>query len=677
MAQIYPDANSSRVVFASQAEEQFYEKCRNLPKSWSVYYSCTLSALEPGRGLLDNEIDFVLYHPQHGVFVIEVKGGQIKYDVSSGEFHSINRHGKSFSIRNPFQQALVWKSRFLRFMKGRGIKVPATHLVCFPNVVESDIVNGAEVEPMLILGRNRLTQLESYLQEVCAKVHPEKYLHFSDVRKSIDLTLKGASYSTKLYLRDYLDNHEMKVKDVETVHETLVTPIAGAQRLAIEGEAGTGKTLLAMILAKHFRNLGKKVLLLSSNAMLNTFLKDQVGEEIEVKTYAELASSYGVELLRRPAQFEGKRDDWIQYVGPERLKEAILASDVRYDVLLCDEAQDVQPFWWESIETVLRDEGESHFYIFFDRSQGVFGSGSAEETFIPEDVLPIDTPYFPLVNNYRTTREISTFSRSFRTGREILQSHSGRLGYVPELVVYEDEQDARHKLKDLLSRLYQVEGLSPQEVTLLSARKPFHDGSILHNHKKLGKHELIHMTPAKVERWTDKEMQAKTRVSTIAGFKGLETHVGIIVNLSEYNLSITNPIMSSLFYVASTRAKHMLYVMVKKGDDKHIAMKSALEKLDLSGSMTVDRTTIKNEFVGEVMSYNPSRVGWLKVDDSSLGARQIMFFPYDIKKASIFKVEAGMQIKFTPQLEGQTLIASNLSLYQDPRSRSRKDPEVV
>ena len=51
-------------------------------------------------------------------------------------------------------------------------------------------------------------------------------------------------------------------------------------------------------------------------------------------------------------------------------------------------------------------------------------------------------------------------------------------------------------------------------------------------------------------------------------FKGLETPIGIITNLCEYNLALSNPIMSSLLYVAATRAKHMLYFLMKEGDPK-------------------------------------------------------------------------------------------------------------
>lgn len=674
MAVIFPDSKKTRVVFASKAEEQVYNLTRKLSRDWRVYYSCTLSALEPGKGLQENEIDLVLYHPKWGIFAIEIKGGQIKYDSDSGTFFSINRYGKSFRIKNPFQQAQVWKSRFIRFLKKKNLKAPASHIVCFPSANEDDIKLSSEVDPLLLLGKNRLSNLENYLKEVAKAVHPQKFLNFQDIGKEIDEVLKGASYETRLYLRDYLDNHELRVKDVEFIHETLLTPIASSQRLAVEGEAGTGKTLLAMMLAKHFRNEGKKVLLLSSNPLLNSFLKKEVGDRIEVMTYAELASSYGVELLRRPNGFEGTRDDWIQIEGPRQLKEAILASDRRYDVLLCDEAQDVQPFWWESVESTLQGEN-AHFYIFFDRSQGVFGSGAADNSFVPEEVLPIDTPYFPLVHNYRTTREISGFSRAFRTGKEILRSHSGRLGYIPQIITYEDEEDGKRKLQALLSKLYETEGLKSHETTILSARRPFHEGSMLMGSEALGPYQLLNLGTMK-QRTLPKpnEMGGSIPISTIASFKGLETQVGIITNISEYNLPLTNPIMSSLFYVACTRAKHMLYVMVKKGDEKEKIIRAAINGVQHSGAFVVDGTAISNEFVGEVTYFNPDRIGWLKVKDPSFEKGNIMFFPHDVEKAGLSELKVGDQVRFTASVEGYTSIATDLKINE---TKISSDPEEL
>lgn len=358
MALMFPDSRKTRVIFPSVAEEQFYNIClEQLPDSWRVYYSCTLSALEDGKGLVDNEIDFVLYHQELGAIVVEVKGGQIGFDPNSGEFHSVNRYGEKFNIKNPFQQALTWKSRFLRFLKKMDLKVPVTQAVCFPGAFEGDFPPTAGVEPALIIGKERIQDLKSSLIELVKSCQPERFLKFRDVGEQIDHVLKGAHFLTRLHIRDYIDAHESKLKDIETIHETFITPIASAQRLAIEGAAGSGKTMLAVMLARYFRDKGHRVLLLSSNHLLTNHLKLDLGGKVEVMTYAEIASKFGVEILRRPADFEGSREDWTQFVGPERLKEAILKSPERFDVLLCDEAQDVQPFWWEALEGVLQKKG--------------------------------------------------------------------------------------------------------------------------------------------------------------------------------------------------------------------------------------------------------------------------------------------------------------------------------
>ena len=57
MALMYPDTNCARVIFASRAEEAFYEACRNsLSDTWTVYYSRTLSTVDRDSGLKDNDV---------------------------------------------------------------------------------------------------------------------------------------------------------------------------------------------------------------------------------------------------------------------------------------------------------------------------------------------------------------------------------------------------------------------------------------------------------------------------------------------------------------------------------------------------------------------------------------------------------------------------------------------
>ena len=660
MALMYPDTSSARVIFASRAEEAFYEACRDsLSDAWTVYYSRTLSTVDRDSGLKDNEIDFVLYHRQYGVLVIEVKGGRIRHNAQNGKFYSINRYGETFKIKDPFQQALVWKSRFWRVLRNRNIKVPVSHAVAFPSVHESEIEESAAIVPAIVIGRQKMASLASALKNLVTHVQPKHHLKFDDVTGDLHDVLWGKDFTSKLFLKDYLTSHDLRVKDVEVIQETLVQPIAASPRLAIEGEAGTGKTLVALLLARHFRGQGKRVLMLSSNRLLNQYLKSEAGSGVEVKTYIELGEGFGVHLLNPHPDFEGSRDDWSQYEAPDRLIKAITASEQRYDVLLCDEAQDVQPFWWEAVEAVLATE-DSRFLIFFDRSQGIFGAGGSEKGFVPEEVLPFAPPYFPLVYNYRTTREIASFSRSFRTGSQIIQSHCGRLGYIPELVVYDDAQDCRGKLGRLFRKLFREEDVSTSDVTLLSARNPKTAESVVKPSDIIARYGLRLLSADHAQSSNTGAASNKVDLSTIGGFKGLETPIAILLNLSEYNLSLDNPIMSSLVYVACTRAKHMLYIMVQKDDPKRAAFEAALKTIKNTGGMVLEGSDANFEFVGSVSHYNPDRVGWLSVNDPAFEKSTIMFFPHDVRAAGLDGLKTGDNLRFRPRVEGHSTIAADL-----------------
>jgi len=467
--------------------------------------------------------------------------------------------------------------------------------------------------------------------------------------------------------RLYIDSHEMRVRDVESVIDSLVTPVTSQRRIGIEGEAGTGKTMLALIIAKFFRDQTMKTLFLSSNPILNLFLRQEAGEGIQVETYAGMAEKFGVNLLSSPPAYQGKRSDWVQIDGPLALKEAIQRrDDYRFECIICDEAQDVQPFWWEAFESLLKNE-ESRLYLFFDRSQGIFGSGGSDRKFDPDNTLPIPSPFFPLVNNYRTTREIASFARSFRTGGGILPSHCGRLGFVPELILYEDEADWHKQTGRVIRHLVKTEKVNPEEMTFLSARSPEAKGSVLAGAKEISRIPLHQLVYQKKNKWRQtRPPRGHMAMATISSFKGLETKIGFLVNISEYNLPVTNPIMSSLIYVAATRAKHMLYICVRKNDEKRKVLEKAISEIQAQGSLILEGSEKDFEFTGTVNHYNPDRVGWLTVSDSGFQKSSIMFFPHDVKKSGLGeKIKVGMKVKFRPRLEGSTSIACDIKLLED------------
>ena len=215
----------------------------------------------------------------------------------------------------------------------------------------------------------------------------------------------------------------------------------------------------------------------------------------------------------------------------------------------------------------------------------------------------------------------------------------------------------------LLRKLTREEGLSTDEITLLSARNPSARESILYQTEEIVKIPLHRLSHTGKKTWKDaKAPKDALGVSTIAGFKGMETQVGILLNVSEYNLPADNPIMASLIYVACTRAKHMLYVFVQENDPKRIAFEKALASIKQTGSLVLEGSKADYEFSGRVSHYNPERVGWISVDDPAFTQGSIMVFPHDVKASGFSELKVGTKLKFRPRVEGQVTIACDLTV---------------
>jgi len=664
MAILNPDITKSRVIFSSQAEETLYQiAAKSLPNPWRVYHSCNLSTVNDDFGLQENEMDFLFYHPSYGFICIEVKGGRIQYERELQKFYSIDRHGRSHEIKNPFQQASVWKNRFVRELRKHGLRIPVCHGVCFPSVPEDVFPHSVEFSQELIIGRSRMEQLEDALIRIAESSHPAKFLSFEDRVHDADKLLKCATFKTSHLLRSYIDSQENRLKDASLFQEPYVAALAQHKRLGIEGDAGTGKTLLATKLASVFAQEGKSVLYLSTNELLNHYVAGQTHDMATVRTYLEIAKEFGVDLLVKPGSVaEVDQAQWQSTEAPKRLSEAIQTSITKYDVIICDEAQDVQATWWPAFNELLTSQDTGKMFLFFDRNQGIFQSqGPGKSAYTPELILPVPAPYFPLTHNYRMTREIAAFAREFKSAKKNQESYSARIGLLPEIITYSSQEDFDKKLTQLMHELTAVQGIRTEEITLLSARNPKADESTL-KHEKFGNFSLHKLSKDDLRKLKSNRIapspQHKIPVSTIASFKGLETSVGIVCNLSEYHLPISHPLMASLCYVAFTRARHMLYIFVREGDEK--AETLARIRAGLAGqSPGIIRTHSEDAdhvFSGVVHSFDAVRYGTIRVDSDQTTNQKVtkphvpdsvMFFPADID---------GPEYAYRSAKEGSSLI---------------------
>lgn len=129
MAKMYP-AKLPETSDISYAERTLFEALqKQLNNKFSVYHSFhwTEATNTP------REIDFVIFHPEKGFIVLEVKGGKIIID--DGQWFSENKYG-SFHIDDPFRQVHDNMYFLLNFYKQRSKQAfpgMASYGVCFPD----------------------------------------------------------------------------------------------------------------------------------------------------------------------------------------------------------------------------------------------------------------------------------------------------------------------------------------------------------------------------------------------------------------------------------------------------------------------------------------------------------------------------------------------------------------
>ncbi len=589
------------VLFHSEAERITYNKLKEtLPKGSLLMHSVQISDVPEDWGLVEREIDFIVFHPSIGIFVIEVKGGKIGFDAQTGRFSSRSRHGRIHRIKDPFKQVHSVKTILLKMLRNADIKSPVSSVVVVPDTDIAEMDLPPFCNPKLVIAAGGMGSITKKLEEVFKVSHPEKFRHVRNSLDQVESFFRGTSFQTKSYLGDFIESQEEKVAGIEQLYQSFLEPLIAQKRVAVEGDAGTGKSFLAFTLAQKMRRQGKKTILLTSNKKLaqewqSKFSKEKLGEpeelgEIKVSTYIAMAEHYGIHPLDKPDFYEGTKQDWLQIEAPTRWLQALSTEAAPYDVLICDEAQDVQPYWWEPLSALIKED--KSLFLFFDRKQGIFGSGDKNKSFEPERILPVPAPYFPLIHNYRSTDQIVKYAQSLYPTKDNLLSHSQRQGMMPETLRYKDSADAVLKLKQRIAFLIENEQINPSDIQVLSALRVDHPNSILRGVK----------------------LAKNVRVSTVSAYKGLEAKIAILVNFSEHKMPMANPLMRNLLYVANTRAKHHLISLFRDVCDKGAAATEALSLLEPSPDLVVEKGGSSVQQATLVDLHSSQALGVVRVD---------------------------------------------------------------
>lgn len=530
MARVYPPRFRAQ---GHESERSAYMALARLPDPWRVFHS--VAWLAPGDRAADGEADFVLVHPDHGLFVLENKGGNVV--MHDNVWFRRTANGLVELPKNPAEQATGSKHQLLRLLKTRaGLGfVRAGHGVVLPDVaVDGDL--GPGVPRQIILDRNDLDDIGAAILRMVefwggrSERIPEGIL--DRVTQVLAPTIE-----VRPLLRDDVDDAKARLIRLTEEQVRLLDLVGGNRSFIAYGGAGTGKTVLATEQARRLARAGfgedkGPVLLVCFNQLLGDHLTELLADEPLVRAGRylslcwRLAMDAGEVLPRDPSS------GWWDQELPALAAEVVERTGSRFSAVVVDEGQDFDPDWWDYLRLMV--EPDSPFYVFADPHQAIFRKGWRP---------PFDEPNFTLTTNCRNTRQIAEHVAAvFDDPVATLGVEGPKVEYVRAAT----EQEIAKALRATLHRLTIEEQLDPTQIVILADRRHLV--------------ERLRGTSFANQRLVEPGMKGVV-VESIHRFKGMESDSVILIRTTE-----PDDDDRMLSYVGLSRARAHLTVVGPAGD---------------------------------------------------------------------------------------------------------------
>lgn len=559
MTTIIPDLSDKQLDdLPSQAEAKVYRALRdNLPEDYVVFFQVGWILRREERQATDGETDFLVCHPDHGYLCIEVKGGGIGFDASTGEWFSVDRHKRKHSINNPIGQALHAKysirsklnehPRWCDLSLGNVLR---GHTVFFPDVGDVSTLSRPDMPAALIGSAKTLHEPKAWLDNAFAYWGSNEGGFTSIGRRGIDIVrdVFARSFVVSPLVASRLAEQEARRLVLTNDQIRILDFLRSHRRVAVSGGAGTGKTVLALEKARRLASEGFKTLLTCYNRQLADHLSSMCAgtDNLDVMSFHQLC----YRQIERANQASGRdlvAEARVTYPGkglydvqlPNAFAYSLEVLPDRYDAIVCDEGQDFHEEFWVPLELLLSDYERSPLYVFYDDNQNIYARAGS---------FPIRDEPFTLTTNCRNTTPIHLAAYSRYKGVPVSPSDIEGDDVLFDASPGRDAQAAKigSRIVDLIAR----QGVSPGDITVLVAdalRKADYYAS------------LRRLPLPKPAVWLEEGIRDSNTVllDTIQRFKGLESPVVILWGLDTIDLSRRE----ELLYVGMSRAKSFLVIV--------------------------------------------------------------------------------------------------------------------
>jgi len=550
MAQMLPRQASEKT--ASAAELRLFRKIRDeLSDDWFALHSLGLTS---HRAKPWAEIDFVLVGPG-GVYCLEVKGGRIARE--GGEWLFTNRRDETTRKQDgPFAQvgsasAALYSQ--LRQHVSAMSQSPLGYGVATPDIVFE--IEGPDVEPEVVYDAedterpfsDYVERLEKYWRARIEEGRRFVFRPLAPANRRAVVDFLRADFDLRPSLRAQIGEVNEELLQLTSEQYAALDGLAENSRVLVRGAAGTGKTLLAVEEARRFADRGGRVLLTCFNRALGAFLKEATSEvdAIHASTIHSLMAKVVADAGLTGRLPSAAESDLFAVFYPELALEVFLDSGPVYDAIVVDEAQDVlRPAYLDVLDAAL-DGGLARgaWRVFLDPRQNIFDGTDAAGL---GDLLKLEPTQFRLTVNCRNTAPIAT-DTAILAGLdcdEVLKAEG------PD-VEHEWYRDLGHQQRLIANRLNSLlsGGVPARDIVVLGRRRLedscLADGGVGRGGLKVVEYELHSPRDA-------------IRYATIAGFKGLESDVILLVDVEDLDSAGARQSL----YVGASRCKVLLHVFL-------------------------------------------------------------------------------------------------------------------
>jgi hypothetical protein len=454
VAKVFPEHREPE----HDSERRVLARLRELDDSWTVFHNIRWQALRRGRQG-DGETDFALFHPRHGVVVIEAKGGEVV--IKDGEYWRRHPTGRTERIGNPFEQADDCKRQLSDFLAaevdGLGHGPRVGRAVAFPHVRVRESL-GPQGPREIILDAGDLQQIERSISRLVEYWKPPQRL--TDAQLARIRKLLVPSITVRRLLRDELADAAAALVELTNEQYEILDAIGGNRQALILGGAGTGKTLLAVERTRRLADLDARVLLVCFNQLLGEKLAAEFEGSglVTAGTFHQVARGLAVQANRLIP--DDPPQEWWDRELPTLFPEVAAETGFEVDAVVVDEGQDFRPNWWDALHLVVRDLDDGWFYVFADTHQALF---------VPGWCSPFDIGAFEyrLTKNCRNTRPVAEKVAAVLGGEVRTNKVEGP---KPKFHVVTSVDGAVKRVLHRLSELL-ADGLEPAQIQVLSTTR--------------------------------------------------------------------------------------------------------------------------------------------------------------------------------------------------------------